>query len=347
MSVLVTGGAGFLGHHLVRTLLQKGDNVIVLDSMWTGYKENLSSFENNPNFSYVVGDVRKTLPQFASLKEIYHLACPASPDHFETRPLEILETCFQGTKNVLELALKHKARLLLASTSETYGDPLVVPQSEKYWGNVNCFGPRSCYDEGKRVAESLVYAYRAKYNLDVRVARIFNAYGPHMKFNDGRAVPNFIAAAMENKPIIVYGDGNATRCFQLATDCIRGLVALMESDYIGPVNIGSDRETPIGEIASTIARAVANKLGQKEPVPINFLPKRQDDPVRRKPDISLAKEVLGWSPQVPLEEGLETTIEWFLSTRQSRVNGDKIGKQSEIKTTVTNIIPSVSHVIST
>jgi UDP-glucuronate decarboxylase len=283
--------------------------------MWTGFKENLEVFEKNPRFQYVVADVRKPLPALPKLERIYHLACPASPDHFGERPIEILETCFQGTKNVLELALRHGARFLLTSTSEIYGDAQVVPQSEEYRGNVNCFGPRSCYDEGKRVAEALAYAYHTKHGLDVRVARIFNAYGPHMNFNDGRAVPNFIAAAMQGKPIIVYGDGSATRCFQHASDCVAGLQALMESSHTGPVNIGSDLETPVGEIAGMIARCVAHKLGHKDAVPVHFLPKRQDDPVRRKPDIGLAKELLGWSPRVPLEEGLEKTIDWFIGTK--------------------------------
>ncbi|KEY72376.1 hypothetical protein S7711_01050 [Stachybotrys chartarum IBT 7711] len=328
MNVLVTGvsklvmcqsahelnlqGAGFLGHHLVQLLLHQGHNVTVVDSLWTGFEQNVRRLERNPRFTYLTSDVRVDFPDLGHVDQIYHLACPASPDHFDVSPIEILETCFRGTKNVLDLAVRYKARVLLASTSEIYGDPHVVPQSERYCGNVNCFGPRSCYDEGKRVAESLAYAYRAQHGIEVRIARIFNAYGPHMKLTDGRAVPNFIAAAMEGKPIAVYGDGSATRCFQYATDCVGGLAALMNSEYQGPVNIGSDREMPVGEIADMIARLVASKLGDGAPVPIRYLPKREDDPVRRKPDITVAWKQLGWRPRVSLEEGIDRTIDWFL-----------------------------------
>lgn len=200
---------------------------------------------------------------------------------------------------------------------EIYGDPQVSCQPETYWGNVNSFGPRSCYDEGKRSLEALAYGFQSRHNVEVRIARIFNAYGPHMQLDDGRAVPNFIAAAMEGQPLRVYGDGSATRCFQYAGDCVRGLAALMNSDYSGPVNIGSDREVPVADIASMITKVVAARLGQRKTTPVRFLPKRQDDPTRRKPDITLAKKVLGWSPQVPLEEGLVSTVDWFLQARQA------------------------------
>lgn len=205
---------------------------------------------------------------------------------------------------------------------EIYGDALVATQSETYFGNVNSFGPRSCYDEGKRVAEALAYSYRSQHNIEIRIARIFNAYGPWMEINDGRAVPNFIAAAMEGRPISIYGDGTASRCFQFATDCVRGLVALMDSDYRSPVNIGSDREFPVGEVAYMIARVVAAKIGRDMVVPIHLLPKRQDDPVRRKPDITVARKELGWRPMVPLEQGIDATVDWFLEKRRKTVDGD-------------------------
>lgn len=204
----------------------------------------------------------------------------------------------------------------LTRRTEIYGDPQVIPQTEKYWGNVNSFGPRSCYDEGKRVAEALAFGYKLKHNLEIRIARIFNAYGPHMQKNDGRAVPNFITAAIEGRPMIIYGDGNSTRCFQYVLDCVGGLVALMNSDYDKPVNIGSDLETKVQEIAEMIAKVVAEKTGQ-EMVPIKHLPARQDDPGRRKPDITVAKQVLSWRPQVPLEDGVDKAIDWFLSQQQT------------------------------
>ena len=251
------------------------------------------------------------------------MACPASPDYFEVSPIEILDTCYQGTKNVLEYAVARGARVLVASTSEIYGEPQVDCQPETYWGNVNSFGPRSCYDEGKRSLEALAYGYRLAHNLDVRVARIFNAYGPFMAFDDGRAMPNFITAAMENRPITIYGDGSSTRCFQMAQDCVRGLNLLMESDHRGgPVNIGSDRETPIGEIAREIAAIVAAKMGRSTPVPIHFVQARQDDPTQRRPDITLAGEVLGWRPAIALEDGVSMTVDWFINKwRSKRTNG--------------------------
>ncbi|KAL6229773.1 hypothetical protein BDW75DRAFT_249267 [Aspergillus navahoensis] len=291
-------GAGFIGSHLVQHLLDHGHRVLVFDSLWTGTASLVDKFQSN--------DINEPVDQ------IYHLACPASPDQFEETPVQILETCFRGTKNILDLAMKHRARVLIASTSEIYGDPKVIPQPENYWGNVNSFGPRSCYDEGKRISEALAYAYKTKHCLEIRIARIFNTYGPHMRRDDGRAVPNFITAAIDGRPMVVYGDGNATRCFQYVSDCVAGLVRLMQSDYDLPVNIGSNSEIRVREFAEMVAQAVAAKTGTV-PVPINYLPARQDDPERRKPDISIAQQALRWEPVVPLQEGLERSIEWFLA----------------------------------
>ncbi|KAF4965535.1 hypothetical protein FZEAL_10749 [Fusarium zealandicum] len=317
MVILVTGGAGFLGRHLVQLLLDNHHEVVVIDSLWTGSQTNFDVFRTNKRLRYIQSDVRDPLPRIDGVEQIYHLACPASPVHFETSPIDILQTCFNGAANVLEYALKHNARILLASTSEVYGDPQVPSQPEEYRGNVNCFGPRACYDEGKRVMEALGYAYQAEHGLEVRIARIFNAYGPYMEAEDGRAVPNFIMAAMRGAPITVFGDGHATRCFQFAKDCVEGLQALMNSDHHGPINIGSDCEIEISEIAQTIARVVASKLGRQDAVPVQLLPRREDDPIRRKPDTSLAAKVLDWRPRVSLPEGIATTVDWFIQREMS------------------------------
>ncbi|KAI1845671.1 hypothetical protein JX265_005361 [Neoarthrinium moseri] len=316
MCIIVTGGAGFIGSHLVERLLEDGHEVVAIDSLWTGSTKNVKKFEENKNFRFIEHDVRHSLPNITGVTAIYHLACPASPDHFEESPIEILETCFVGTKNMLDFAVGCGARILIASTSEIYGDPKVIPQSENYWGNTNSFGPRSCYDEGKRITEALAYGYQRKHSLKVRIARIFNAYGPGMQLNDGRAVPNFIVAAMKGQPLTIYGDGSATRCFQFVTDCVAGLNALMNSEYSRPVNIGSDVETKVGEIAEMIVELVANKVGSATRAPVNHLPARQDDPYRRKPDIGLAKDVLEWKPVVNLREGLDVTVNWFLEKEQ-------------------------------
>ncbi|KAL2202494.1 NAD(P)-binding protein [Sarocladium strictum] len=320
MAVLVTGGAGFLGHHLIKKLLESGRDVIALDSLWTGSVDNIRDFEKSKHFAFIKHDVRDALPITEPVDEIYHLACPASPDQFENA-IDILDTCYQGTRNVLEFAVKHNARVLLASTSEVYGDPTVPTQAETYFGNVNCFGPRSCYDEGKRISEALCYSYHTQHNLSIRVARIFNSYGPYMDFKDGRAVPNFIAAAMENRTISIYGDGYATRCFQYATDCIAGMVKLMKSDYDKPVNLGSDLEMSVGDIARMVAKVVAEKMGREEAVGVELLPKRKDDPMQRKPEVAVARDVLGWETEVSLEEGMAMTVDWFLERRKKMTNG--------------------------
>ncbi|KAF0637921.1 hypothetical protein FPSE5266_03766 [Fusarium pseudograminearum] len=316
----ITQGAGFLGSTLVQLLLDQGHEVVVLDSLWTSSDTNLDRFRSNKRLRYIQADVRDPIPWIDGVEQIYHLACPASPVHFETQPIDILQTCFNGASNVLDYAVKQGARVLLASTSEVYGDAEIPCQDEGYRGNVNCFGPRACYDEGKRVMEALGYSYQLEHGLEVRVARIFNAYGPFMQAEDGRAVPNFITAALKREPIVIYGDGHATRCFQFSQDCVRGLEALMNSDQNGPVNIGSDLEMEISEIADIISRVVAAKTGYDQPVPVRLEPKREDDPVRRKPDTSLAERVLGWKPRVPLEEGVSVTVDWFIQRENGIVS---------------------------
>ncbi|KAK9777063.1 hypothetical protein AB5N19_12407 [Seiridium cardinale] len=318
MCVVVTGGAGFIGSHLVDHLLQQGKRVVVIDSLWTGSLENVEKFKGNENYRFIKHDVRDSLPMIKGATDIYHLACPASPDHFEGSAIEILETCFKGTQNMLELAACNKAKILIASTSEIYGDPKVIPQSEKYWGNTNSFGPRCCYDEGKRITEALAYGYQLRYGVEVRIARIFNTYGPSMQIDDGRAIPNFIVAAMKGRPIQIYGDGSATRCFQYVSDLVAGLSTLMKSDYASPVNIGTELETPVADIAGLISELVAGKMGNVDKVSIQYLPARQDDPHRRKPDTSLARDSLHWKPQVALIDGLSATIDWFLSRESSQ-----------------------------
>ncbi|CEI66242.1 hypothetical protein FVEN_g4363 [Fusarium venenatum] len=320
MVILVTGGAGFLGSTLVQLLLDQGHEVVVLDSLWTSSDSNLDRFRSNKRLRYIQADVRDPIPWIEGVDQIYHLACPASPVHFETQPIDILQTCFIGASNVLDYAVKQNARVLLASTSEVYGDAQIACQDEGYRGNVNCFGPRACYDEGKRVMEALGYSYQLEHGLEVRVARIFNAYGPFMQAEDGRAVPNFITTALKREPIVIFGDGHATRCFQFASDCVRGLEALMNSDQDGPVNIGSDLEMEISEIADIISRVVAAKTGYDHPVPVRLEPKREDDPVRRKPDTSLAERALGWKPRVSLEEGVSATVDWFIQRENGIVS---------------------------
>ncbi|KAM0420371.1 hypothetical protein ACHAPT_011790 [Fusarium lateritium] len=319
MVILVTGGAGFLGRNLIQLLLDHNHEVVVIDSLWTGSRSNFDGLRGNKKLRYIQSDVRDPLPDIAGVDQIYHMACPASPVHFETRPIDILQTCFNGATNVLEYAVRHNARVLLASTSEVYGDSQIPCQSEDYRGNVNCFGPRACYDEGKRVMEALGYSYHLEHGLEVRIARIFNAYGPFMGEDDGRAVPNFIMAALKGEPMTIFGDGHSTRCFQYAKDCVEGLEALMTSDYHGPVNIGNDSEIEISEIAETIAQVVASKLG-RNPVPIRLLPAREDDPINRRPDTTLAATVLGWRPKVSLQEGISTTVDWFIERESELVS---------------------------
>lgn len=303
MRILVTGGAGFIGSHLVDRLMEAGHEVICLDNYFTGTKRNVLRWMGHPNFELIRHDV--TDPIRLEVDQIYHLACPASPVHYQYNPVKTIKTNVMGTLHMLGLAKRVKARFLLASTSEVYGDPLVHPQSESYWGNVNPIGIRSCYDEGKRVAETLTFDYHRQNNVDVRVARIFNTYGPKMQVNDGRVVSNFIIQALQGTPLTVYGDGSQTRSFCYVSDLVEGLIRLMNSDYIGPVNLGNPDEYTVLELAQKI-QALINPR-----VEIQFKPLPSDDPQRRRPDITLARTVLGWQPTVPLLEGLQRTITDF------------------------------------
>lgn len=303
MRILVTGGAGFIGSHLIDRLMEAGHEVICLDNYFTGTKRNVLRWMGHPNFELIRHDV--TDPIRLEVDQIYHLACPASPVHYQYNPVKTIKTNVMGTLHMLGLAKRVKARFLLASTSEVYGDPLVHPQAESYWGNVNPIGIRSCYDEGKRVAETLTFDYHRQNNVDVRVARIFNTYGPKMQVNDGRVVSNFIVQALQGTPLTVYGDGSQTRSFCYVSDLVEGLIRLMNSDYIGPVNLGNPDEYTVLELAQKI-QALINPG-----VEIQFKPLPSDDPQRRRPDITLARTVLGWQPTVPLLEGLQRTIPDF------------------------------------
>ncbi|MGD8561263.1 MAG: SDR family oxidoreductase [Desulfarculaceae bacterium] len=302
--VLVTGGGGFIGSHLVETLLKKGCDVLCLDNFFTGNKENVRHLLGDPRFELIRHDVVE--PILVEVDEIYNLACPASPVHYQYNPVKTVKTNVMGTLNMLGLAKRVEARVLQASTSEVYGDPKVHPQKEGYWGNVNPIGLRSCYDEGKRLAETLMMDYHRSNQVDVRIVRIFNTYGPRMAFNDGRVVSNFIIQALQGEPITVYGDGSQTRSFCYVDDMVQGLMAMMERDgFIGPVNLGNPGEFTILELA----QKVIEKTGSKSK--LEFAPLPPDDPVKRRPDISLAQEKLGWTPQVELDQGLEATIADF------------------------------------
>ncbi len=303
-SVLVTGGAGFIGSHLVEALLDKGKSVMCLDNFFTGEKRNVLPFLSNPAFELIRHDV--VIPILLEADKVYHLACPASPVHYQNNPIKTLKTSVVGTLNMLGLAKRVNARFLLASTSEVYGDPEVHPQTESYCGNVNPVGPRACYDEGKRAAETLVTGYRDYNRCNVGIARIFNTYGPRMLPNDGRVVSNFICQALTGEDITVYGDGSQTRSFCYISDMVRGLMGLMESNEPGPVNLGNPEEVTIGELAEKVLKMIPDSRSK-----LVYKPLPKDDPTRRRPDISLAKRVLNWSPVVPLEEGLERTISYF------------------------------------
>lgn len=308
--ILVTGGAGFVGSHLVDKLMMEGHEVVVLDNFFTGRRKNVEHWIGHPNFELVDHDV--TEPFFIQVDQIYHLACPASPPHYQFNPIKTLKTSTLGTLNALGLARRVKARILFTSTSEIYGDPEIHPQVETYWGNVNPIGPRACYDEGKRVAESMMYAYEKQEGVEVRVARIFNTYGPRMHPNDGRVVSNFIIQALRGEPMTIYGDGKHTRCFQYVSDLVDGLYKLMNSDYSQPVNIGNPVEVSIFEFAKYI-RETVNPSAE-----IVNKPASQDDPHQRKPDISRARKILGWEPKVDITTGIKKTVEYFRQELISR-----------------------------
>lgn len=303
-TVLVTGGAGFIGSHLVKKLLERGATVLCLDNFFTGSKKNILPFLNDANFELIRHDV--VVPILLEADEIYHLACPASPIHYQDNPIKTLKTSVLGTLNMLGLAKRTRGRMLLASTSEVYGDPEIHPQPETYQGNVNPVGPRACYDEGKRAAETLMVGYRDYNHVNVTIARIFNTYGPRMLPNDGRVVSNFICQVLLGEDITVYGDGSQTRSFCYISDLVDGLVRLMESGQAGPINLGNPYEVTVEELAHTILGMIPGSRSR-----IVYKPLPKDDPTRRRPDISLARRLLGWEPKVALEDGLVKTIEYF------------------------------------
>ncbi len=313
-TVLVTGGAGFLGSHLCDRLIADGHDVICLDNFFTGAKQNIEHLISHPRFELMRHDV--TFPLYVEVDEIYNLACPASPIHYQHDPVQTTKTSVHGAINMLGLAKRLKCRVFQASTSEVYGDPAVHPQTEAYWGNVNPIGPRSCYDEGKRCAETLFFDYYRQHRLEIKVARIFNTYGPRMHPNDGRVVSNFIVQALRGSPITIYGDGSQTRSFCYVDDLIEGFVRLMGSpaDVTGPVNLGNPGEFSIRELAEQTIEMTGSKST------LTFMPLPQDDPKQRQPDISLAQGKLGWQPKVPLREGLKHTIEYFDRLMSAQTN---------------------------
>eukprot|EP00262_Sarcandra_glabra_P012620 TRINITY_DN3287_c0_g1_i2.p1 TRINITY_DN3287_c0_g1~~TRINITY_DN3287_c0_g1_i2.p1 ORF type:complete len:439 (+),score=-1.44 TRINITY_DN3287_c0_g1_i2:187-1503(+) len=310
LRIVVTGGAGFVGSHLVDRLIGRGDSVIVVDNFFTGRKENVMHHFGNPRFELIRHDVVE--PILLEVDQIYHLACPASPVHYKFNPVKTIKTNVVGTLNMLGLAKRVGARFLLTSTSEVYGDPLQHPQVETYWGNVNPIGVRSCYDEGKRTAETLTMDYHRGANVEVRIARIFNTYGPRMCIDDGRVVSNFVAQALRKEPLTVYGDGKQTRSFQYVSDLVEGLIRLMEGEHVGPFNLGNPGEFTMLELAQVVQETIDPNAR------IEFRPNTEDDPHKRKPDITKAKEQLGWEPSVPLRKGLPLMVSDF----RTRIFGD-------------------------
>jgi UDP-glucuronate decarboxylase len=319
-SVLVTGGAGFIGSHLCEILLAAGHEVICLDNFFTGSKRNIEHLIGRPRFELLRHDV--TFPLYVEVDQIYNLACPASPVHYQHDPVQTTKTSVHGAINLLGLAKRLRCPILQASTSEVYGDPSIHPQTEDYWGNVNPIGPRSCYDEGKRCAETLFFDYHRQHRLEIKVARIFNTYGPRMHPNDGRVVSNFIVQALSGKPITIYGEGHQTRSFCYVDDLVDGLLRLMDSpaDFTGPVNLGNPREFTIRELAELVIAMTGSRSKLAfEPLPV-------DDPMQRQPDISLARARLGWAPTIALEAGLETTIRYFETLIPAAAAADEGGR---------------------
>ena len=303
-SILVTGGAGFLGSHLCDRLIERGDEVICIDNLFTGRKENIAHLQNHPNFEFIRHDI--VHPLFVECDQIYNLACPASPVAYQFNAIKTIKTSTVGMVNVLGLAKRCRARILHASTSEVYGDPEVHPQKEDYWGHVNPIGPRSCYDEGKRVAESLCMNYHESHGLEVRIIRIFNTYGPRMDPHDGRVISNFITQSLRGEPLSVYGDGQQTRSFCFVSDLIEGMIRLMDQDeHTGPINIGNPVENSMLELAGAVLKLTGSKSE------LTHLPLPLDDPKQRCPDITLARRILDWTPKVDLETGLKQTIAYY------------------------------------
>lgn len=310
--ILVTGGTGFIGSHLCDDLIAKGHDVLCVDNLFSGSKDNIRHLLGHPYFEFIRYDI--THPFFAEVDQIYHLACPASPVHYQYNPIKTIKTNVMGTINMLGLAKRVKARILLASTSEVYGNPTIHPQKETYWGNVNPIGIRSCYDEGKRVAETLMMDYHRQNHVEIKIVRIFNTYGPRMAINDGRVISNFVVQALRGEDLTVYGDGTQTRSFCYISDLVEGIVHMAEiDDFIGPVNLGNPYESTILDIA----RAILSLTNSGSKIDFKSLP--ADDPERRCPDIRLAKKILSWEPRVSLEDGLAKTIEYFIDKLKGRI----------------------------
>jgi UDP-glucuronate decarboxylase len=303
MKILVTGGSGFIGSHLCQELLTTGHTVYCLDNLLSSSLDNIKPLRDNPQFNFIKHDVKE--PILLAVDQIYNLACPASPEWYQKDPIDTIQTCVLGAINMLKLAHKTGARILQTSTSEVYGDPLLSPQPESYWGNVNPLGIRSCYDEGKRCAESLFINYHKEHGVDIKIARIFNTFGPHLSKNDGRVISNFIMQALTNQDLTVYGEGLQTRSFCYVSDTVRGLIALMNSEEIGPVNIGNPSEHTIVDIAKKIIKLTGSSSS------IIHLPAIADDPKQRRPDIKLANKLLDWRPEIDIDQGLLNTIDYF------------------------------------
>jgi dTDP-glucose 4,6-dehydratase len=322
MRAVITGGAGFLGSHLCDALVDRGDIAVCVDNFATGRRANVAHLLGNPAFEFVQGDVSEQLDIPGPIDVVAHLASPASPPDYLIRPLETLAVGSRGTENALHLADRHGARFLLASTSEVYGDPAVHPQPEQYWGNVNPIGPRSVYDEAKRYAEALTFAYRRARNVNTGVVRIFNTYGPRMSARDGRIVTNFVTQALNGNPLTIYGDGSQTRSFCYVEDLIRGIVAMIDSAEPGPVNLGNPEEFTVADFAQLVLRLTGSASQvEHHPLPV-------DDPARRCPVISHASEALGWQPEIPVEEGVRRTIEWFRSRPEETRGAAALGRVS-------------------